>query len=263
MERVGCVSDAMSSGIKTLSVISDAPHLDAQRLLLHVLQQQEVSWLFAHPEQELTSQQQQLFRQLVDERAAGQPLAYLLGTAEFYGREFLVNEHVLIPRPSTESLTDQALPYIDEWYKKWQRPIVIADIGTGSGCIAITLALSFSPPYEGGGGVVIYATDISAPALQIAQQNAQRHGVLDKIEFLQGNMLEPLKYKKIDLIVSNPPYISTNQISPDLAFEPRQALDGGPNGQQYINQIKASGLPALVESTGGHIEFFNIKSRTA
>lgn len=248
--------DALTAAKQQLAAISDAPDLDAQRILLHVLGQRETSWLFTHPEQELTPQQHDNIQELIRQRATAKPLAYILGVCEFYGREFIVTPDVLIPRPATEELVKQALAYIN-------RPMVIADIGTGSGCIAITLALEFAPPYEGGiptnaGGVVFIATDISPTALIIAQQNAARHGLADKIEFLQGNLLEPLAGKKIDLIVSNPPYIPTNQISESLKFEPRAALDGGSDGQDYINQIKASRIPAIVEVTGGQIKTFNL-----
>lgn len=245
-----------------LSPASDAPQLDSERLLLHVLNQSETAWLYTHPEQPLTLPQQQRFGQLVARRAAGQPLAHILGEWEFYGRPFYVTPDVLIPRPVTEGLVDAALRYIKLWEQKNNQPPTIADVGTGSGCIAVTLCLET--------GNQIIATDISLAALAVAKKNAERHGVAAKIAFLQGDMLKPLQNRKVDLIVSNPPYIPSQELNRSrfalrsgatrgkseafgLRFEPRFALDGGPDGQRFVNQIKSAGIPALVETTGGQI----------
>lgn len=253
------ISEARQASAKLLNPYSDAPDIDAQWLLLMVLGLQETSYLLAHSDQELSNIEYETFMRLVEERITGKPLAYILGWAEFYGRRFVVNEHVLVPRPTTEDLVAQALPLVKTLSEKLGSPVVVADIGTGSGCIAITLALE-SPSIE-----KIYATDISPKALAVALKNAQAHEVENKIEFLTGGVLLPFADKKIDFIVSNPPYVPTYELenpatkeTRGLSFEPQQALDGGADGLAYVKQIVASGIPAVVETVGGAIKTFNL-----
>lgn len=280
---------------QTLTGASDAPRLDIERILMHVLGQPESAWLYAHGEEPLTTKQQEEFDRMLAERAMGKPLAYVLGEWEFYGRMFYVTEDVLVPRPETEELVEAALQYINILIQRQkEKEIIVADVGTGSGCIAVTLALvtpsgsplsggeaphlshllrkergKFSSPDKGRLEEVSFiATDLSPTALAVAIKNARRYGVEGQIEFLQGDMLEPIKNRKIDLIVSNPPYVPTGEFQPQhtrgkietqgLNFEPRLALDGGEDGQRYIEQIAASGIPAIVEGTGGEILKFNI-----
>lgn len=245
----------------TLSAVSDAPRLDAERLLLHVLQQREAAWLYSHADQLVATSAAAHFTQLVTQRLTGLPLAYILGYQEFYGRPFLVTPAVLIPRPDTEALIDQALAFIHEHFFP-TAPLRLADIGTGSGCVAVTLALELRSTYP---GLQVIATDISPAALAVATTNARRHQVVDNISFRQGDMLAPLDltYGKpaVDLIVSNPPYVPTSEIDragqiPDtvgLLYEPRKALDGGEDGQRYITILRSAGVPLIVEGTGGTI----------
>lgn len=269
------VSEILKKAEADLATVSDAPRIDAERLLVHVLKIHESSWLYAHGEEDLDKKTQKRFEELVRERATGKPLAYILGEWEFYGRPFYVTPDVLVPRPETENLIEEALKYIAPG-------MTVADVGTGSGVIAVTLARElatssrrkaadspfvrgsksdlFPLPYEGGGGraerdgvVKILATDISPAALKIAKKNAARHGVADRIEFLQGDMLEPIKNKKSDLIVSNPPYVPSAEIN---KFEPRLALDGGPDGQRFVEQLAASGVPTILETINGEIISF-------
>lgn len=251
------VHTALQTGRQRLAGISDAADLDTQWLLLHVLGQTETSWLFSHNDISLTPEQHDRFKQLLNERQTGKPLAYILGTTQFYGRDFIVNQHVLVPRPATEDLVDQALMAIRNSLSDKKRPLTIADIGTGSGCIAITLALELTMIDR------VYATDISPAALDIARQNVQRHGITDRITFLEGNLLTPVQDKNIDLIVSNPPYVPSAEVesNQNLHFEPRLALDGGADGQDFIKQIQASGIPAVVETTGGTITLFSDQVR--
>lgn len=269
------IAEALRQAQVSLQKISDAPRLDAERLLLFVLRKKEASWLYAHGEEELSEGQQREFERLVAERATGKPLAYILGEWEFYGRPFYVTPDVLVPRPATEELLEKALAHI-------QDDMVVADIGTGSGVIAVTLALETqtpsSSPLSGGaqeknssldkgrmGGVSFIATDISPAALKVAKKNAQRHGVERMIEFLQGDMLTPLHDRKIDLIISNPPYLPAETLAEagwtvntvGLQFEPRAALDGGPDGQRFARQIAAANIPAWVETTGGVTRSFS------
>ncbi len=252
------VTQALQSARAQLRDSSDAPAIDAERLVLFVIGQKESSWLLTHDQALLTPEQEKLLLKLVKQRSTSYPLSYILGSWHFYGREFLVTPDVLIPRPDTENLVEIALKKIEELSKKLDRALTVADIGTGSACIAITLALE-SPFIEH-----IYATDISAKALEVAKQNAATYGVSKKITFLEGNMLEPLQGMSIDLIVSNPPYIPSGELDQPptmerrgLGYEPKEALDGGPQGQTYINVIKTNGIPAILEVTGGEIQTFN------
>lgn len=253
------ISEALRLLSQQLHYVSDAPELDAQRLLGFILHQAELSWLFTHSDVSLTASQEQLLMTLTERRAQGEPLAYLLGTQQFYGREFLVTPEVLIPRPTTEDLVDHALRAIDNLHAVYQRPLNIADIGTGSGCLAITLLLERPTSIN-----QMFATDISTAALSVAQKNAAQFGVDNRIVFLHGSLVEPLVNNKIDLIVSNPPYVPTGELitptGPEkrgLAYEPRVALDGGEDGQDYIAPLIQVGLPLVVESTGGLIQEFN------
>jgi len=248
--------------------------MDAERLLLHVLKRSETSWLYAHDDTELERTQRANLHDVTDQRATGKPLAYILGEWEFYGRPFFVNESVLIPRPSTEDLIDAALSAISRL--AGSRPLVVADIGTGSGCIAITLILESRSRNPHSAGALrgkrelrVIATDISEAALAVARQNAKRHGVLDQIEFLHGDMLvpfDPASWRaqgkpQVDLLVSNPPYVPTAELADapnnpatfGLAFEPQVALDGGADGHQYLSIIKNSGIPAVVETQHGRV----------
>lgn len=253
------IAEHQRAGVMALYPYSDAPDIDAQWLLLNVLGIHDPVYLITHTDEELLSTAHEQFQQLVEERMTGKPLAYLLGWAEFYGRRFVVNEHVLIPRPATEDLVEQALPLVEMVSQKLGRSLTVADIGTGSGCIAITLALQ-SPDVE-----KIYATDTSSEAIAIARKNAEEHGVEKKLEFLLGNMLAPLAGKPIDFIVSNPPYVPSRELenpfskeTRGLTFEPRQALDGGIDGLAYVRQIEANGIPTVVETVGGKIATYNM-----
>ncbi|MBI1833442.1 MAG: peptide chain release factor N(5)-glutamine methyltransferase [Candidatus Andersenbacteria bacterium] len=248
------IQQTISRARTLLASASDAPDLDTERLLLHVLKKADAAWIYAHNDTELTEAQNDFFQELITQRASGKPLAYILGEAEFYGRPFYVDENVLVPRPETEGLIHETLKYVSK-NAKGNNTFTIADIGTGSGCIAITLALELPAHFT------IIAIDISPEALEVAKRNAVRHHVIDKIKFIQGNMLEPLKDQRVDLIVSNPPYIPTSELNVSLksdaldtrglVFEPRLALDGGIDGQTYVKQIKKSGVPFILETTGG------------
>jgi release factor glutamine methyltransferase len=249
------ISEALERTYGALASVSDAPHLDAQWLLLAVLGQKEVTWLLARGNEELPQAAARKFASLVAERASGRPLASVLGWWEFYGRRFMVNASVLVPRPSTEDLVEAALGYLRDHPAR-----VVADIGTGSGCIAVTLALESGMRNQ---ELSLIATDISPAALEIAQENALRHGVVDRIEFLHGDMLEPLRGRKIDLIVSNPPYLPAEALAEAgrsrdtsaLRFEPSIALDGGHDGQDFTRRLLAASVPAFVEVTGGRVYF--------
>ena len=205
------------------SIASASPILDAEVLLSFVLKQPK-EFPYTHPEKPVTTTQEQEFKTLISRRNTGEPVAYLTNHKEFYGRDFYVDQRVLIPRPETELIIDLIKQYA-------QSQNSIADIGTGSGCIAITLAKELP-------NATINATDISTGALEVAKKNAASHNV--EINFQHGNLLEPIKDKKIDIIVANLPYLNTA-----LPHEPAQAFLAGKDGldlyRQLFTQIAALG----------------------
>jgi release factor glutamine methyltransferase len=225
---------------------ADSPWLTALVLLEHAtgLGREQV---LAHPDRALSQGQLTAFRALVARRCRREPLAYILGTREFYGRQFAVSPAVLIPRPETEGLVDLALNRMDQWmadHADEQAPILV-DVGTGSGAIAITL-LAQRQRWTG------IATDIEAGALRIARQNAVQHGVAERLELVSCELATGIR-RAVPLVVANLPYVPTTEIEelePEVAtFEPRTALDGGPDGTAII----AAFLPSLRELlvTGG------------
>lgn len=174
---------------------------------------------------------------LLARRANREPLQYLLGTQEFCGVEFEVEPSVLIPRPETELLVDAAVRYAGMHSAAGRRPVIV-DMGTGSGCIAVTLARRMPL-------AVLYATDRSAEALRVAKRNAERHGVAGQVTFLEGDLLQPLRAcgvtGRVDLVISNPPYIAEREweaLQPEVRlFEPRIALAGGEDGLAIYRRL--------------------------
>lgn len=216
-----------------LDAVSDVPRVEAEMLLTHVLDVSR-STLLTHPEHRLTRTELESYRALVSERVLGYPLPYLTGQVEFYGLDVEVTPEVMIPRPDTEVLVELALS---------RQPTTVIDVGTGSGCIAVALAVHL--PH-----VRVYAIDISRPALAVAQRNAERYGVDDRIQFMVGDLLDR-RPAPVDLIVSNPPYVSVDEWaslpSAIRHHEPRLALDGGPDGLEVIRRL-VSESQGLLES---------------
>ncbi|MCJ7425771.1 MAG: peptide chain release factor N(5)-glutamine methyltransferase [Dehalococcoidales bacterium] len=208
-------------GILAQNAIEDAP-LEAELLLRHVLKINRTR-LYLDLEQELSPEDEKAFGHLVERRLSGEPTAYITGRREFYGLEFYVNPHTLIPRPESELLVETALRLSQS-----QPVSTIADIGTGCGAIAVSLALELPRTR-------IYATDISLPTLEVALVNCQRHSVTDRIRLLQGDMLKPVP-EPIDLIVANLPYVKESELTPQN-FEPLLALDGGAEGTESIARL--------------------------
>lgn len=237
------VARALSWATERLRAASDTPRLDAELLIAHAL-----GWgrarVLAEGRQPLTGAQQALLLALVARRANQEPIAYITGHKEFYGLDLLVDRRVLTPRPETELLVDLAIERARRMASDEPRaaPIVIADIGTGSGAIAIALAAHLSD-------ALIYAVDSSADALEVARQNAARHGLDRRVRFVAGDLLGPLA-EPADLIVSNPPYTILAEISPGVRrHEPRLALDGGPDGLAVYRRLLAQ-APAKLRPGG-------------
>jgi release factor glutamine methyltransferase len=210
-------------------------------LLAHVLGRSR-AWLIAHGEAIVSAQEAQRFGELCARRSAGVPIAYLLASAYFYGREFAVDEAVLVPRPETEALVDCVLQFAK---RRGSEPLRILDVGTGSGALACTLAAELP-------SATVDATDCSAGALAVARANASTIGVDSNCRFYLGDLASPVAGRHYDAIVANLPYVATADIparpSP-LAFEPRIALDGGPDGMRSYARLLPQ-LPALLAPGG-------------
>ncbi len=211
--------------------------VDARALLQHVLKTTRAH-LAAHPERVLTSSEQQQFCAGIARRKNGEPVAYIVGEREFFGLGFIVSPAVLIPRPETELLVEQALMRIPE-----HRRVHVLDLGTGSGAIAITLA-KHRPRAQ------ITAIDASKDALKIAAANAQRllGNQASTVELLQSDWYDSVPDARYDLILANPPYIADDDphlAQGDLRFEPRQALAAGPHGLSALAHIVQNAAPHL------------------
>lgn len=222
----------------------EAGRFEAQLLLAHVLDVSRTAILAGlHPEP--TAEQWSTFRHLIGQRTQRVPLAYLRGTQEFYGLTFEVTPAVLIPRPETELLVEFALEklQIAPTPRKRAGGIVVADVGTGSGCIAVA-TLVHCP------GVFAVGLDISADALAVARRNAVRNRVADRLRFVQADLLSAAARERFALVASNPPYIPGAEI-PTLqievrAYEPRRALDGGADGLSALRGLALSAQRALL-----------------
>ncbi|MGB6600405.1 MAG: peptide chain release factor N(5)-glutamine methyltransferase [Candidatus Cybelea sp.] len=223
----------LSSEIQLLARSSPSRRADALLLLAHVLGRPR-EWLVAHGEAPVCAEDARTFRTLCERRAAGVPVAYLVGSAFFYGREFAVNADVLVPRPETEHLVEDALRFV-------HGPMRVLDAGTGCGAIACTIAAE-TP-------AVVDATDASRAAIELATENARRLGVAERCRFYHGDLAEPVRTHRYDAVIANLPYVPTNDLPerPDpAAFEPRAALDGGPDGLAVYRSLLAQ-LPPLNE----------------
>jgi release factor glutamine methyltransferase len=219
---------------------SDSPELDAQVLLAHLLDKPR-SWVFAHPEAPLPRDSFTELEAILPRLVAGEPLPYILGTWHFFGLEFEVTSEVLIPRPETELLVERAIA----WMKRPGldiRELQVLDIGTGSGCIAVSLAVNMP-------GLSITAIDISTSALEVARRNANKVNVSSCITFLEADLFSnPLIMGPFSLIVANPPYIPTKTLHalPVFGREPTLALDGGPIGLSIIDRILSGSHDHLI-----------------
>lgn len=219
--------DYLEKGIEKLkrAGITEAK-LDA-RLLLEYACGTEYSTLYAHPDREVTAEEQEKYEELIDRRAAREPVAYILGKWDFMGLSYKVTRDVLIPEQDTETLVEEGLRYLEDGMR-------VLDLCTGSGCIALSL-LHYTNDTSAVG------TDISGAALEIAKENADTNGLSERIEFLETDLFPGKDAGKFDIIVSNPPYIRTGVIqglAPEVKdYEPMLALDGSEDGLVFYRRI--------------------------
>ena len=236
------VRGALREGMARLRAANVSSHaLAAELLLMHALGRDR-TWMYANPEAALDDATAQKFFELTSRRAAGTPTQYLTGKQEFWGLEFEVTPAVLIPRPETEHVMEVALERLG--VERMCQSLTIADVGTGSGCIAVALAKEL-PKAE------IFATDISAEALAVARRNAARHGVAERVKFVECHLLDGVKAeaRPFELIVSNPPYVARDeetQLPRDVReHEPHAALFAGPNGTEIYEALIAQAAKRL------------------
>lgn len=230
------------------AILRDAAVDEARRetasLLAHVLDRDR-GFLIAHSDDSLPDEQYQTFSDLISRRSRGEPLQYITGRREFFKLDFEVSPEVLIPRPETELIVEAAV----ELCKADPAPI-IADIGTGSGCIAISILHELA-------AAVAVAIDISPAALQVAQRNAERHRVHGRLTLVESDCFAAVCVKKpFTLIASNPPYVSDDELEHlprEVRFEPRAALAGGPDGLSVIRQLLSEARPFI--TSGGYLVF--------
>lgn len=223
------IDDALARGTGLLERSSQSPRADALLLLERVLERPR-SWIVAHGGDSSRAGDAAQFFALCERRAAGRPLAYVLGSAGFYGREFVVDESVLVPRPETEHLVDDAIAFMREMPRD-QVPAVL-DLGTGSGAIACTIAAETR--------ALVDAVDASPAALRVARENARRLNVAGRCRFIFGDLIAPVNTARYDVVIANLPYVPTTDIPnrPDpLSFEPRLALDGGRDGLAIYGRL--------------------------
>jgi release factor glutamine methyltransferase len=237
MPTIAEVLQQASAKLRTAEVLNDL--LDAQTLLAHALGK-ERTYLIIHYNQILAEDLLATYQALIDRRAAGEPLQYIVGHQEFYGLEFEVTPAVLIPRPETELIIEETIRLA----ANLSEPLII-DVGTGSGCIAVTLARELETAR-------VIATDISANALQVARRNAQRHGLSDRVQFVETDLLNGLAIKA-DFILSNPPYIASHEM-PTLQrevrdWEPHTALTDFGDGLQFYRRLLDE-APARLKPNG-------------
>ena len=225
------IAEALHKASKTLAAhLFEEASLEAEILLMHVLGIDRAK-LYTVLGEELSEGDAEVLAQLVNRRLTNEPVAYIVGHREFFGNDFHVAHGVLIPRPERERL-EEATHYFVRGQFSEEDPI-IAEIGTGSGAIAISLALLL-PKAE------IYATDISTRALEIARVNCERHGVQDRVHLLEGDVLAPLP-EPVDIIIANLPYIGDaelDELGDEIRmFEPLEALAGGGDGLDRVRQL--------------------------
>jgi release factor glutamine methyltransferase len=255
------IAELLHEGVERLRASgSETPRLDAELLLARAIGTDR-SGVIAYPEARVGDGQQATFEAEIERRAAGEPVAYIRGFKEFYGLAFSADARALIPRPETELIVELAEREVMDRLTKAPRPVGgqplrVADVGTGCGTIAVALSAALRKRRVGG-DVEILATDISADALQLARENAVGHGVADRLRFVEADLLPPVVSFPFDLLLANLPYIPSADVDTlpiAASFEPRLALDGGPDGLDEIRrlmerlpEVLAPGATTLIE----------------
>jgi release factor glutamine methyltransferase len=236
------VLEALRQGRRLLPPVSEEPMLEAELLLRHCLRLDRTS-LYSRLSSELSADQEQSYRELIRRRLIHEPTPYILGHKEFFGLEFEVAPAAIIPRPETELLVELALDHVHK--RALEAGLRIADVGTGCGCIAVSLAKALT-------GAEIVAIDPSEEALELAHRNAARHGVARRITFACCDLMDALA-EPVDLIVANLPYIPTSEwraLRPEIKdHEPRLGLDGGSDGLREIGRLLQQ-APARMNPSG-------------
>lgn len=250
------VEELLRRGVEQLRAAgSESPRLDAELLLANEIGIDRTA-IVAHPEVPVGAEAATRYEADLARRAAGEPVAYIRGIKEFHGLAFAVDNRALIPRPETELLVDLALADIVRRLTSAPRPmgtppISVADVGAGSGAIAVTLAVALRKR-GAAADVRLYATDVSPDALQLARENAVGHGVADMMRFVEADLLPPVIPGPFDLVLANLPYIPSAMVSElpiAASFEPRLALDGGPDGLDVVRALLAR-LPEALAPGG-------------
>jgi release factor glutamine methyltransferase len=231
MKKNKTIAEWISQSVQQLISITDTPQLEAQLMVAHVFHADRV-WVLSHPDQEINPLQADHLEAMLSDRIQHFPLPYLLEKWEFYGLEFAVSPAVLIPRPETELLVSEAI----NWLNNHTDQNLIADVGTGSGCIAVSLAVHF--PF-----LKIVCLDKSYPALKVAMRNSRDYQVNDRLYFIQADLLSACSHR-FDMLCANLPYIPTQTLSNlDVRhFEPVSALDGGSDGLGLIRRLLAQSI---------------------
>lgn len=249
------LGDALRSASARLEHVGETGGLDASRLLEHVTGRDRAAVL-RDGDALLAADAAAAFEALVARRERGEPVAYVIGSVGFYGRTFRVDERVLVPRPESEHVVEAA---IDDLRARRKGAGIAVDVGTGSGALGITLACELPD-------LAVYATDVSRDALSVARHNAAANNVFQRCTFLAGDLLTPLERfgERVDAVIANLPYIPAADVpqAPNPAsFEPRVALDGGPDGLDcyrrllaQLPRIAASDATAFLEAAPGTIE---------
>jgi len=261
------ISQILNWATETLQKTNiNSANLDAEILLFSILKKDK-SFIFTHPELELTKTQTAKHKRFIARRAKGEPVAYILGQKEFFGLDFVVNKNVLIPRPETELMADEVVKLVSKYPVSKCQSFLFIDVGTGSGCIPISVLNELRiMNYEL--SIKTIATDVSVAALKVAQKNARRHGLTKKIKFIKSNLLEKIHNSlyiipnsKI-VITANLPYLPDKiykENYTNLKFEPRLALVAKKNGLALYEKLlkQVAGYPPLSKGRRGGVVIGN------
>jgi len=234
MSEANVLSTVLHRGVGRLREMPTGRR-DAQLLLLRVVGRDE-AWLFAHPEVQLSDEQAGQYDEWIARRLRHEPVQYILGEQEFYGLMLRVTPDVLIPRPETEHLVEAMLERVPK-----DAAVRICDVGTGSGAIAVALAHALPL-------AAVTAVDFSAAALQVAKENAERHCVAWRIQFVESDLLSAVRGEKFDVVASNPPYVADSEIleAQVRLYEPSEALFAGPTGLEVYRRLIPQAREVLV-----------------